>query len=1320
MIARSRVGQWADRVLRERGPGSGALNTLDPQVAFALAVRGAELIESGVRRFADWAGRMADQFADLSPDDLAAIYRQADSIARRIAAGEDVAPPEGPPTQPETPPAQEDGKTRERTVTRKLSEGRGLAAEWSEAARKTLEDRRYEVRGMERVRREVEAIMAEGFDAARAEFEREHSGFPPDVRIGVAAAVIEELYARGQLDQWEQAINRAAELGTSMGQGINMFKAITGSLATPRGAQAFFQQSVNRAKKRLGEGAKAGEVSETVAQVVNEAVANNPEMRGVQAILRVLGRRTSIRDAIRVLLGENRTELWQRYKDQISDAVRGALKPRGGNPALLQLFSRDIARILTEKLPKPQGPAQPTAQETAQQIETILRNPEKFREALVQAKLDLQNDPKITPELKRRALEVLESFVAGESPVNRMIERLIRQVFDELDTNPRALARQGSVRNQEIRATIQRRVAELFGPAFAREMVQRVDSTVAAMLADAREQLRVAFQSREIRQAFGLQQQVDEADRLLASGTEEEIRAFLNDRLPSETSQRIEDLRKALNERRDQLRLRVLTPAEIERRVMARLKQRNISKPSDLRTTIGQAVDLFNEGKLTARGLEELITKRFPLAGMTPAIAERLANFARRIASTPQNSAARRDATIDLFDFVHEQIQPITGTDIGLALFYAHILAGYPTHIRNIVSNLTSAADLGLDFLLSNPRQWADRIDGLLRGGLAGVRHGAGEAVELVRSGRRAINEEEIKWGESPTLERTRFRGVARPYNASKFVGRLLRAEDVFQQATVYEIKARQVAWEMAREMAASGKIRPEQIAAAVESLLNNSPQQIADHRAQAEQEFAALHPDLQVQTPRDRWIATRTRELQSLSRDRQLVERATDLATRSTFNYRPEGLAGFIANPLIDAMSALRRAGREANTGSKWVDRALRLLSLAPRIEIPFIRIPANLYSRAGEYAGLSIVPLVTGYELRRSGAFQFAFERLTPDQRALMGKRMVAGWTILGLMAALGWPTGDEDEERKRGWRIHGRGPRTIAEGRARYGPKWKPYSIEVVHKDGSSSFFPYTYTPIGPALAAVGALHDGERHQLFTTKEGELRLAHAMGSIWGSMMNQTFMRQAADIADALVNPGESSDASLSRALARTTVSPLVQTALPLANLWKSLENDFDPNVRDTTGLRASLLSNLVGGRALLRPRLDMLGDEMENRPFDWLFSTSAANTPEARIYRTFADRNVDPGDGSRWKSKLGDKFYDFFRARQQAIKRELLADGEALLRELGAAPPAEAERIMRDLGEDATQEALDAVDYVRPEPEEEAGAGGVPAWRNAPAVR
>lgn len=77
---------WANGVLRERGPGSGALNTADPQIVAALAVKGAAVVGEGVKNFSDWSRVMVGKFGNEIRPKLKEIW-SAGEQAKLIPVG---------------------------------------------------------------------------------------------------------------------------------------------------------------------------------------------------------------------------------------------------------------------------------------------------------------------------------------------------------------------------------------------------------------------------------------------------------------------------------------------------------------------------------------------------------------------------------------------------------------------------------------------------------------------------------------------------------------------------------------------------------------------------------------------------------------------------------------------------------------------------------------------------------------------------------------------------------------------------------------------------------------------------------------------------------------------------------------------------------------------------------------------------------------------------------------------------------------------------------------------------------------------------------
>jgi GNAT superfamily N-acetyltransferase len=79
--------KWADSVIKERGVGSGSLNTADPQILAALSVKGAAMVGEGVKNFAEWGDKMVRQYGDSIRPKLKEIWaagQEADIIPNKL------------------------------------------------------------------------------------------------------------------------------------------------------------------------------------------------------------------------------------------------------------------------------------------------------------------------------------------------------------------------------------------------------------------------------------------------------------------------------------------------------------------------------------------------------------------------------------------------------------------------------------------------------------------------------------------------------------------------------------------------------------------------------------------------------------------------------------------------------------------------------------------------------------------------------------------------------------------------------------------------------------------------------------------------------------------------------------------------------------------------------------------------------------------------------------------------------------------------------------------------------------------------------------
>jgi hypothetical protein len=717
--------------------------------------------------------------------------------------------------------------------------------------------------------------------------------------------------------------------------------------------------------------------------------------------------------------------------------------------------------------------------------------------------------------------------------------------------------------------------------------------------------------------------------------------------------------------------------------VLKRMKVRNLDTPEQVRDVIKS---LFEKNGLnvTPEMIDLTFAEKFKIPRLDEEGLKRLSDLAKNIASTPEDSAERTDATIALTDFVNVSLGEIDFLDKAWAVWYANILSGYNTHLRNMYANTWSLiTELPSAALSFNPARALFNLKAIFAGGASGVKLGSAEFFEQLRTGKTSIlRSNENKFRGQDTLERAPFAGgKINPFNWLVVVKRALTAEDLFGFATAQEVKARMVAWEMAKSSGLEGDALNNEI----EKILNNTDEQQADFALRADGEWDRLTPELQKGKNKEKWVSRRVSELRVMERDGQLIERASDFAARATFNYKPDGFVGIIANALMNFMGAAGSMKVDSNT-----DRWLKAIATSPKLVIPFIRIGANVLNRGIDYSGVGF--LVGRGLLKKklvTKGSKVGTEAKTVDELHMERARGIMGIAVMGIIGALSDP---EDDEAM--FQVHGRGAGNKEKNNALNGPNFMPYSIEYRRKDGSSRFISFQYTPFAMGLAALGQYNDSVRYKRFGPEERSARLAAALLGIGQVLLDASFLSNAADFLQLWAGGTESTEKALYRFFGRT-FNPA--NIIPFTNLIRQIDSDFDPVKRDRGSIKASLMGNMPVVQRANKPAIDILGDVIENRGFDWFTRSETAGTPEARIYKAFGDKNVSPSNTYTYKGRMEpDQFYDFVKIRGEQIKDILLANDMEYLKYLEGLNDEEAKKMMGRVSTVANDEAKAQVGF------------------------
>jgi hypothetical protein len=751
---------------------------------------------------------------------------------------------------------------------------------------------------------------------------------------------------------------------------------------------------------------------------------------------------------------------------------------------------------------------------------------------------------------------------------------------------------------------------------------------------------------------------------------------------------------------------------KVKKTALEMLRARGIKTPKQTVEAIEKIIDLFDRGEISMEDIDTIFAEKYNIPEAPPEVMEKLAEMSKRIARLPEGSDTRRNAVVDLLDYVHDYFQGIDFVDIGWALWYANILSGYNTHLRNLGdTGLQVFADTFFSVLHWNPAKMASRAYYAIQGFWAGMKFGWKEAKRHVVTGQAMIGRDTVsKFGSRGALERIRARlKVFKPYVWAKVIPRLLIAEDGFWFHTALEARSRIIALDIAdtKNLSDAEKMN------AISEILHLSDQQLADYQEQAEMEWDNLLPgdvadakwggiwwkDMTHDEMREAWIDRRVEELKRQNRDGLLQERASSFAQRATYNYTPEGTLGVAAEFLgaglhgIQNSAILERALKDGNKTQKAMALAVKAASGIGTPLMPFTRIVANVMNKWLDYTPLGIVrgTVFRNYKwVKEAGAKVVQHKEL--DQATEELKKGVFG--TLAMYALLNILKPDEDED-PMGLMIHGEGHRDWGKNKQLMGTDWIPFSVSY-----KGRYFSYRNTPIAFALSWVGNIHDTYRYRRDELENTDYltKMAYSLASAGRLLLSQSFVVGLADFMDIMGRSEESMLRGLDR-FAKRTLDPTA-VAVPFNNAFRQVNAALDENLRDRPGIIATMMSSIPVVSTWNQPALDMLGQPIDSRPMSWLFSLPRDHH-DRRIWVMIAEKQAFIGRIWQYKNKMTQgQWYEFQRIRGNMVRDLILEDGQSLLIEMEQESPEIAQKIMQRISTRATRMAREAVGYVEPE--------------------
>jgi hypothetical protein len=668
-------------------------------------------------------------------------------------------------------------------------------------------------------------------------------------------------------------------------------------------------------------------------------------------------------------------------------------------------------------------------------------------------------------------------------------------------------------------------------------------------------------------------------------------------------------------------------------------------------------IEFSNLGAFEANAFSAEIMRTLKLPQLTPEARTEIRRRATELQVLPEGSIQRQTAQRQLTDFIARQ-SGASPWDIGWSAWYAHILSGPETHVRNTVSNVFNL--LGTLTAASHGNPLA--VPRLLAGAFHGVGIGAREAMDIMRHGSGA---QLHKFKESGTalelISKGQFRGASY-LRALRYVGRALAAADALVYFPAHEAKAYQVARTLAKQKGLHGaalEIATRQMLGETDAAGRSRRAQIA---AQLDAEAMALPAGQKADAL---WRARREEQLVQQARPEQLREEARQFALQTTYNGEPYGLIGVAAGMINNAT---RYAEQLAQRNPAMALPAVAAVTMR-RIAVPFTNIVANVTNEMLNYTPWAFARLALAYLPGRSRG-SLNGQPVTTDAALDLATKGAVGTLLLGAIAAKA--AGNLDDDDGDNFQVYGAGPKDKNKRDALRETGWIPHSVRI-----GGRYYSFQSTPMALGLAVLGNYLDASRYSPSYQQADALnRTAFAIRQVGHVLVQQSFIDGLAKLLGAVDEPG-SAKAAGDRAL-EVFGRGAISAAIP--NLLRQVDKWYDPTRTEASGITGALLASVPFAHQAQRPALNALGEPIVP---DRLAAFSSGTRDN--LWQDLAKRGVYPSPPEQGLL-TGDEYYQLLQLRGQILRPRLAT----ALRVAASAPDGRVQAIASQLGRQATAEA------------------------------
>lgn len=724
-------------------------------------------------------------------------------------------------------------------------------------------------------------------------------------------------------------------------------------------------------------------------------------------------------------------------------------------------------------------------------------------------------------------------------------------------------------------------------------------------------------------------------------------------------------------------------------------------------TELGQGVQAFNIwAKLNGesviskfnKDLEKILGRK-----MTKEEEDKLKKLHKRVKAAKEGFQKIK-AIHDMLAY-QMRIEGIKWNDVGMSVWYAHVLSGYSTQMLNAFANITETSGEILTSMIYSPK----RAPWLLKGLFSGYGRGILEAWATLKTGYapvKSIKLDMSKEGPSVLEAYQGFKMFGRAWNPFKFhkyVARTMNAVDTFfyhglKGMRTYELahmairgqgkgaqetnrlineklghtkerllKAKEIAKLEANENIMLLRAEKGKLVKDLKEESDPRKKEIIQKEVDRIDQEIALGPSYKVGSldyKRRIW------ELMEESLPDQMLDDANNIASRGTFNYASEGRLGMLSDS-VAAISNKKGLG-------------------ALKFVVPFTRIVSNVANRYLDWTPVGFYRGAKGGigPSPRSEFNNSVYSReYTPEEQAKEFIKASLGTLAALTLLALTKP-GNDDDETDGPFEVTAAGTGDYRKNYNLQETGWQAYSINI-----GGTWYSYANTPIAIPLTVIGTIKDmgkyrGENLKEKTTSD---KVSLVTWNTFKYFTDLTFLKSLSEFLSYFSeeNPGRASKyfIKFGAGAAKSFVVPnlFTQVSRQVQSLMdmpiKEANTVWQQFYRDIPVARKGLNDMVNGLGEPIVPNTDRYTRETTSDPIWEVITENNAwvmkPSKDVRVY--------DPETGDE-RSLDNDEYYAYSKLRGEKLKSMI----EGNLTELQAMDKEHVQEAIKDYKERASIEA------------------------------